>query len=98
MYPLDRDRAATLAAQIEAVDGVAALYPGKFGEITLLYPQVRVPGIRFSQDEKAVTIYLVADVSVDTPLPHAADEVREIAATALPDHTINIIFSEVSSL
>ena len=95
MYPLDRDQATALATAIAEVPGVQALYPGRFGEIALLYPHVRIPGIQFSAaDNPTVTIHLEADLGANTPLPHAADAVRRIVATQLPDHTIDIIFEK----
>lgn len=70
--------AMNLVNDILAVPGVASMHRGQFGEIALLFPGQRVPGIRCS-DER-VEVHVVA--KQDAGNLHAlADAIRSRAQT-----------------
>ena len=79
--PIPRNVADTLAAGLCGLPGVAGLHPGRFGEVALLYPRHRVPGIRLAGDR--VEVHLVADLSAGRPLAELADAARDLTTAAL---------------
>ncbi|AWB81213.1 hypothetical protein C3B44_01715 [Corynebacterium yudongzhengii] len=86
--PLSKEQAQALAEHIRSVDGVDSLHPGRFGEVTMLFPGARVPGITFNRDGH-VEVHIVADItgtSLEGDLNALAERVRGAVAesTDLP--------------
>lgn len=96
--PVPASRAAALTRAILAVDGVAALHPGKFGEVALLYPRGRVPGLRVTPGQNPrLETHIVVDVGAyRRPLSGLAAAVRDAvteSGVALP---VDVVFADVT--
>ena len=79
----DREVADRLAARLLAVPGVAALHPGRFGEVALLYPRHRVIGLRCTPE--LIEVHVVVDLAAARPLAEVAEEVRGVVRQELID-------------
>lgn len=55
---LSHTEAATLVQRVLNVPGVASMHRGKFGEIALLFPGERVPGVRCT--DNGIEVHVVA--------------------------------------
>ena len=64
---IEYPQAAELAERVLAVDGVADLHSGSFGEVALLYPGHRVPGLRLDRSGR-LEVHVVADLARATDL------------------------------
>lgn len=58
MYPLSQFDAMKLVEQVLSVPGVSSMHRGEFGEIALLFPGQRVPGVRCT--DQGVEVHVVA--------------------------------------
>lgn len=58
------DATERIAAAVSAVEGVAGLHPGMFGEVATYLPGRRVSGIRIAADRVDVHVSLVLGVPV----------------------------------
>lgn len=90
--PIPQDVADALAQQLAAVPGVAGLHPGQFGEVALLYPRHRVPGLQVKG--ATLSIHLILDLTAGRPLAEIAGEVRGLTAAVLPGLTADVHFSD----
>ncbi|MBZ8177700.1 hypothetical protein GP475_02275 [Corynebacterium poyangense] len=80
---LDVDVAEKLAADITAIDGVADMHAGNFGEVALYYPRTRVRGLRQTTgDNPRFEVHIVADLSRPLDLYDVAERVRQVASAA----------------
>ncbi|MCV7228020.1 Asp23/Gls24 family envelope stress response protein [Mycolicibacterium komossense] len=70
------DLADTVAAAVSAVDGVAELHGGMFGEAATYLPGRRVPGIRFGDRGTEIHVSLLFGY----PLRPTAEAVRDAVA------------------
>lgn len=62
--PVSSDDAERIAEAVTAVDGVAALHAGMFGEVATYLPGRRVQGIRIGPDRVDVHVSLALDAPV----------------------------------
>lgn len=82
---LSVDEAQKLSEQIIALEGVADLSGGRFGEVALYYPRARVRGLRQTSGENPrFEVHVVADLSSKPNLHDVAEKVRTVAAAAQP--------------
>lgn len=88
MHPdlLDREKAEELVEAIHAIDGVAGLDGGQFGEVAMLFPGKRIRGIHVSKprggDGSArFEVNIVADLATLPNLAELATNVRNVVMT-----------------
>ena len=93
MSTISPDTADALADAIRGVDGVADLHAGRFGEVALLFPRRRVPGLR--RAEGTLQVHLVVDLAHPRPLIDVAADVRASIARHL-DLPVDVIFAEAT--
>lgn len=89
---LPRELADKLAHALHALPGIAALHPGQFGEVALLYPHHRVRGLSMSGGRLGV--HIVVDLSVLRPFAELAEAVRATASNFNPDVPIDVYFAD----
>ncbi|MDU0478681.1 hypothetical protein QVA66_05460 [Staphylococcus chromogenes] len=87
MLILDRAVAQSIADQVAALPGVAGLHAGKFGEIALLYPGQKVPGLRLTDHSLEIHISVsygaCQQLDVDMQvLDYLAKTTAQVGATA----------------
>lgn len=70
----------TIASAVTAIDGVAALHGGMFGEAATYLPGRRVAGIRIGEQGTEVHVSLL----FGTPLRLTAEAVRDAVAPLVP--------------
>jgi uncharacterized alkaline shock family protein YloU len=82
----------TIAAAVTAVDGVAGLHGGMFGEVGTYLPGRRVAGITTRSDvtEVHVTLDFGSDIRA------VADRVRR-AVSAIVDGRVDVVVEDVAS-
>lgn len=85
--------AANIAARVEAVAGVAGLSGGHFGEVALLFPGHRVPGLRLDRSGH-LQVHLIADLDSVTDLHALADAVRAAIAADITATPIDVIIAD----
>lgn len=78
-FPIEYPEAESIAGRVRAVDGVADLYPGHFGEVALLFANHRVAGLRVNRDEH-LEVHVVADLNQTKDLNRLSEAVRSAAA------------------
>lgn len=88
------DLARALAGAVTAVPGVAELSPGTSVEVSTLFANGKVVGVRLGDD--TVEIHVVAD---RLPLPPVANEVaraaRRVLAAAGVDAAVHVVIEDV---
>lgn len=97
--PLSREQAQSLADGILALDGVADLDGGRFGEVAMLFPGARVKGLHIATssddpEKQRCEVNIVAKGEDLPNLDELAESVRRVAAhyTDLPvDVTVSDI-------
>lgn len=85
-FKLDAAAAHRIVDSVAAIQGVAKLHPGSFGEISLLYPGERIGGIKrpSPRDDSHIEVHLVIDVAKRIPIAAIADAARTAALEACP--------------
>lgn len=76
---LSREQAQALVEQILSIPGIAAMHDGQFGEVALLYPGARVPGLRHAGDGLEVHVVVKHGAG---DLVQLADVVRSVSHAA----------------
>lgn len=97
--PLTADQAEAVAAAITALDPVAGLDGGRFGEVALLFPGRRVTGLREAAGRLAAHVRLRVAGPGDGDLRPRLDEVRAAARGALgpgDDRPIDVVLADVT--
>ncbi|MBV7302986.1 MULTISPECIES: hypothetical protein [Corynebacterium] len=82
-HRLDQTHAAELSDALLGVDGVDSLHSGRYGQIALLYPGVRYPGLaqRTSDNgDQRLEIHLVVTQDALSDLQGVAQRCREVAS------------------
>lgn len=82
--PLSPAQAHALAADVRALEGVANLHGGSFGEVALLFPRERVHGLRINAVGE-LEVHVTVDLDVlgtEVDLRAFSEKIREIATTA----------------
>lgn len=79
-----------IAAAVTAVDGVAELHGGMFGEAATYLPGRRVPGIRLGDDGTEVHVSLL----FGAPVRPTAEAVRD-AVAPLVEGPVHVIVEDV---
>lgn len=82
-----------IAGAVLAVDGVAGLYGGLFGEIGTYLPGRRVPGVRVDATGNA-EVHVV--LRWGAPVPATADAVR-LAVSLLVPGTVHVVVDDVAA-
>lgn len=85
-----------LARALLGVDGIAALHPGLFGEVALLYPRGRVPGLRVTPGSAPrLEVHVVVDFSAyRRPLSGLAAAVRDVVRESGVDLPVDVVFAD----
>ena len=83
---LTADTARAIAAAVVGLEGVAKLSPGRFGEVSLLFPGERINGISrpSPRDDTHLELHVVVDVSAGVPLAALGETVRDTSAPRGP--------------
>ncbi|KAA8723823.1 hypothetical protein F4V56_02365 [Corynebacterium spheniscorum] len=95
-----------MVAAVRATPGVADLSSGSFGEVALLYPGARIPGLRVStigSEEPRLAVHVSVDLGAAAGArekPMLADiaeairgSVRSVGCTELP---IDVVFADAA--
>lgn len=89
--------ARAIAAAISAVPSVAGLDSGHYGEIVLLYPGERVPGLRWTGGRLEIHLCAAFDPADPRPLAETCKLARAAAADVLgAAATVDVIVSDVA--
>lgn len=104
--PVPLEQAREIVAAVRATPGVADLSSGSFGEVALLYPGARVPGLRVSTigtEEPRLAVHVSVDLGgrrIIKKKPMLADiaeairgSVRSVGCTELP---IDVVFADAA--
>lgn len=104
--PVPLEQAREIVAAVRATPGVADLSSGSFGEVALLYPGARVPGLRVSTigtEEPRLAVHVSVDLGAAAGAgekPMLADiaeairgSVRSVGCTELP---IDVVFADAA--
>ncbi|AZA14407.1 hypothetical protein ACFPVT_04265 [Corynebacterium choanae] len=94
---LNREQAEALRDDIVALDGVAGLYGGQFGEIAMLFAGARVRGLHITdddQDNPRLAVYVIADSKHLQPVQQLGETVRTVAGKHC-DLPIDVTISDV---
>lgn len=104
--PVPVEQAREIVAAVRATPGVADLSSGSFGEVALLYPGARVPGLRVSTigtEEPRLAVHVSVDLGAAlgagekplfTDLAEAIrSSVRSAGCTELP---IDVVFADAA--
>lgn len=104
--PVPLEQAREIVAAVGATPGVADLSSGSFGEVALLYPGARVPGLRVSTigtEEPRLAVHVSVDLGAAAGAgekPMLADiaeairgSVRSVGCTELP---IDVVFADAA--
>lgn len=94
--PLPREIADKLSQGLRSIPGVAALHPGRFGEVALLYPRHRVRGLSMSGGRLGV--HIIVNLAALRPLPELADEVRATATKAIPNIPVDVYIADAADI
>lgn len=73
---LPPEAAQAIAAAAVAVPGVAEMYPGVVGELALLYPRLRVPGLAVTGSRLDVHVTVEVDIRRPRLLPDVISQVH----------------------
>lgn len=95
--PVERSVAEAVAASVVAVPGVSTLHAGQYGEIALLYPGARVPGLRLVDGH--LEVHVVVDLhtlGTDTPLAKLAEKIRAAAGQHSP-FPVDVVLADALS-
>lgn len=105
-FELTQAGAKAIAEAVAGLPGIAGMYGGSYGEISLLYPGERIKGLRKAhvQDDTHLEIFVIADLSAQgglekaTPLHDLTPQIREAVQSACPEiTTVDVIFADVSA-
>lgn len=89
--------ARAIAAAVSAVPSVAGLDSGRHGEIALLYPGERVPGLRWTGGRLEIHLRAAFDPADPRPLAETCRLARAAAADVLgAAATLDVIVSDVA--
>lgn len=89
--------ARAIAAAVSAVPSVAGLDSGRHGEIALLYPGERVPGLRWTGGRLEIHLRAAFDPAAPRPLAETCQLARGAAADVLGSAaTVDVIVSDVA--
>ncbi len=86
----DRDKSEDIADAVLAVDGVAGLHGGMFGEAATYLPGRRIAGVRSNEDGTEVHVTLEFGVAVR----ETADAVRRTVA-AMVDGPVHVTVEDI---
>ncbi len=84
------DDSERIAAAVTAVEGVAALHPGRFGEVATYLPGRRIPGVRIADDRVDVHV----SCELDAPVRRTAAEIQR-AVAALIDLPVDVTIEDL---
>lgn len=87
---LPEDVADRIAAVVTAVDGVAALHGGMFGEVATYLPGRRVSGVRIGPDRVDVHVSL----ELDAPVRATATAIQ-LAVAAITDLPVDVTVEDL---
>ena len=79
--------------------GVADLVPGRYGEVALLFPGARIPGLRFlsPKDDSQIEAHVVAAFD-GPPLTEIGPAVQAAARRAVPELTrFDVVIADVAA-
>ena len=94
---LTADTARAIAAAVVGLEGVAKLSPGRFGEVSLLFPGERIRGISrpSPRDDTHLELHVVVDVSAGVSLAALGETVRDTVRTTWPAaRTVDVVFAD----
>lgn len=98
-HRLSQNHAAALSDALLGVEGVDSFHPGRFGQIALLFPGERYPGLSLPApvegEEQRLEIHLVVTRAGLTDMSGLAERCRSIAAQYF-DGAIDITIADVA--
>ncbi len=95
--PVPLRRAVDVARAVRAVDGVADLHAGRFGEVALLYPRRRVAGLRVTlSPTPRLEVHILADLRARRPLAQVAAAVREAVVRGGMALPVDVIIADAT--
>ncbi|WP_394280820.1 hypothetical protein [Corynebacterium sp.] len=96
---IDIDDATVAQAAVLAIDGVAAMHPGRYGEVALLYPHERVVGLKpLARDgEEGLEAHVVVDVDAGRNVYDVAEAVRHTVRNATGLNMVDVTIGDVIS-
>lgn len=95
--PVPLSVADAVAAAVVSLPGVSTLHAGQYGELALLYPGRRIPGLRLADGHLEVHVVLGLHIlGTDTPLTALAESIRSAAQPHSP-FPVDVIFADVLS-
>ncbi|AWB83363.1 Asp23/Gls24 family envelope stress response protein [Corynebacterium liangguodongii] len=96
---IGRAEAEAIRAAALSVPGVAGLSGGQFGEVALLLPGAKIPGIRplTADGRRGVELHVVYATDQGCPIADVATQLREDVAAAADLDFINIIFADATA-
>ncbi|WP_293772894.1 hypothetical protein [uncultured Corynebacterium sp.] len=98
-FRLSPVQAEAIAAAIADTPGVHSLSPGTFGEVALLFPGRKVPGLKFlsPKDDSALRAEIVVDYQAAPALKDLAAEIRRRALVTCPELTrVDVVFADAA--
>lgn len=98
-FLLSLEQARALGTALRAVPGVADLAPGRYGEVALLFPGERIPGLRFlgPKDDTQIEAHVVAAFD-GPPLTEIGPAVQAAACRAVPELTrLDVVIADVAA-
>lgn len=84
---LSREAAQSIVEAVQAVPGIAAMHSGRFGEVSLLFTQERIAGLRFNRDDN-LEVHVTAETG-EHNLHDVAEQVRETASKVLASESLS---------
>ncbi|WKD60331.1 hypothetical protein CCICO_01385 [Corynebacterium ciconiae DSM 44920] len=98
-HRLDQTHAAELSDVLLGVDGVDSLHSGRYGQIALLFPGARYPGLTQrtnDNDDQRLEIHIVVTKDALSDLEGVAQRCREIASTYVSG-AIDVTIADVAA-
>ena len=83
---LPAEAAQAVVAAALAVPGVAQMYSGVVGEIALLYPRLRVPGLTVVSNLLEVQVAIEVDLANPLHIPSVIKQVHDAVATVIAQY------------
>lgn len=95
--PVPLSLASEVSASVLAIPGVAGFHSGPYGEVALLYPGARLPGLRLTDGHLELHVVLdLQALGTNTPLSAVARQIRHAAQHHSP-FPVDVIFADATS-
>lgn len=104
--PISLTEAHAIVAAVRGTEGVADLSSGSFGEVALLYPEARVPGLKVSTvgtDQPRLAVHICVDLrsglgNTSPKLSELAENIRQsVRQTGCTELPIDVVFADAAT-